>query len=143
MENRSGPTFRSYLPVSLFMFILGWGGVAWLIFFTLPTVWQRWGFFLLLTMALTATALPITYYLNLRFPSKPPANQSVILRQAIWLGVYGSTLAWLQLDGFVSIWTILGLGLGLCLIEYLIRLRERSRWQPSKHDEVTPLQPEG
>jgi hypothetical protein len=143
MENRSGPTFKSYLPVSLLMFILGWGGVAWLIFFTLPTVWQRWGFFLLLTVALTATALPITYYLNLRFPSNPPANQSVILRQAIWLGVYGSTLAWLQLDGFVSVWTILGLGLGLSLIEYLIRLRERSRWQPSTIDEVTPLQPEG
>jgi len=143
MEYRSGPTFRSYLPVSLFMFVVGWGGVGWLIFFTLPTVWQRWGFFLLLTVALTATALPITYYLNLRFPSKPPANQSIILRQAIWLGVYGSTLAWLQLDGFVSMWTILGLGFGLSMIEYLIRLRERSRWQPSIIDEVTPLQPEG
>jgi len=143
MEYQSGPSFKSYFPVSLFMFVLGWGGVGWLIFFTLPTVWQRWGFFLLLTMALTATALPITYYLNLRFPSKPPANQSIILRQAIWLGVYGSTLTWLQLDGFVSIWTILGLGLGLIIIEYLIRLRERSRWQPSKIDEVIPLQPEG
>ena len=143
MENRSGPTFRSYLPVSLFMFVVGWGGVGWLIFFTLPTVWQRWGFFLLLTMALTATALPVTYYLNLRFPSKPPATQSIILRQAIWLGVYGSTLAWLQLDGFVSLWTIIGLGLGLSVIEYLIRLRERTRWQPSKTDEVTTTQPEG
>ncbi len=143
MGNRSGPTFNSYLPVSLFMFILGWGGVAWLIFFTLPSVWQRWGFFLLLNVALTATALPITYYLNLRFPSTPPANQSVILRQAVWLGVYGSTLAWLQLDGYVSMWTLLGLGFGLSLIEYLIRLRERSRWQPSPIDEVTPLQPEG
>jgi len=143
MEHRSGPTFRSYLPVNLFMFILGWGGVGWLIFFTLPTVWQRWGFFFLLTLALTATALPVTYYLNLRFPSKPSATQSIILRQAIWLGVYGSTLAWLQLDGLVSSWTIIGLGLGLIVIEYLLRLRERARWQPLKTDEVTPIQPEG
>ena len=143
MEHRSDLTFKSYLPVNLFMLILGWGGVGWLIFFTLPTVWQRWGFFLLFTVALTATALPITYYLNLRFPSKPLATQTIILRQAIWLGVYGSTLAWLQLDGLVSIWTIVGLGLGLIMIEYLIRLRERSRWQPSINDEVIPLQPEG
>jgi hypothetical protein len=125
------------------MFITGWGGVGWLIFFTLPTVWQRWGFFLLLTIALTATALPVTHYLNLRFPSKPLATQSIILRQAIWLGIYGSTLAWLQLDGFVNNWTILGLGLGLTAIEYLIRLRERSHWQPPTIDESIPLQPEG
>jgi Ca2+/Na+ antiporter len=143
MANRSGPTFNSYLPVCLFMFIVGWGGVAWLVFFTLPAVWQRWGFFLLLTVALTATALPATYFLNLRFPSRPPANQSVILRQAIWLGVYGSTLAWLQLDGFVSAWTFVGLGFGLCVIEYLIRLRERSRWQPSITEEEQPLTPKG
>ena len=143
MEDHSESTYKSYLPINLFMFVVGWGGVGWLIFFTLPAVWQRWGFFLLLTIALTATALPITYYLNLRFPSKPQASQTIILRQATWLGVYGSTLAWLQLDDLVSIWTIVGLGLGLILIEYLIRLRERSRWQPSKNNEVIPLQPEG
>ncbi|MFH2039515.1 MAG: hypothetical protein ABIJ65_08790 [Chloroflexota bacterium] len=143
MEDLSNITYKSYLPVNLFMFVIGWGGVGWLILFTLPTVWQRWGFFLLFTVALTATALPITYYLNVRFPSKPHATPAIILRQAIWMGVYGSTLAWLQLDDLVSIWTIVGLGLGLVMIEYLIRLRERSRWLPSINDEVIPLQPEG
>ena len=143
MEIQSGSSFKPFLPAGLLMFIAGWGGVGWFVFFTLPAVWQRWGFFLLLTLALTGTALPVTYYLNLRFPSKPRASQSIILRQAIWLGVYGSTLAWLQLGGIVSMWTILGLGLGLITIEYLIRLRERARWQPPTIDEVTPLQPEG
>jgi hypothetical protein len=143
MEIQSGSSFKPFLPADLVMLIAGWGGVGWLVFFTLPTVWQRWGFFLLLTLALTGTALPVTYYLNLRFPSKPSASQSIILRQAIWLGVYGSTLAWLQLGGIVSMWTILGLGSGLITIEYLIRLRERARWQPPTIDEVTPLQPEG
>jgi hypothetical protein len=125
------------------MIFAGWGGISWLIFFTLPTVWQRWGFFLLFIVALTGTALPITYYLNLRFPSKPPASESIIVRQAIWLGIYGSILAWLQLGGLIQPWTIIILGLGLIIIEYMIRMRERSRWQPPRIDEVTSLDPEG
>jgi hypothetical protein len=143
MESQTGSSFKPYLPACLFMIFAGWGGVGWLIFFTLPAVWQRWAFFLLLIVALTGIALPITYYLNLRFPSKPPVTESIIVRQAIWLGIYGSILAWLQLGGIVQPWTIFILGFGLIAIEYLIRLRERSRWQPPKVDEVTPLQPEG
>lgn len=143
MDSNTSPTFRSYLPLCLFMFITGWGGLAWLIFFTLPAVWQRWGFFLFLNLALTGSALPVTYYLNLRFPSNPRATETIILRQAIWLGIYGSTLAWLQLGGIVTMWTIIGLGFGLIILEYFIRLRERSRWQPPEIDEGTSIQPHG
>jgi hypothetical protein len=143
MDSQSSPSFKSYLPVCLFMFLAGWGGLGWLIFFTLPAVWQRWGFFLLLTLALTGSALPVTYYLNLRFPSNPHATESIILRQAIWLGIYGSTLAWLQLGGIVTMWTIIGLGFGLIVLEYFIRLRERSHWQPPVIDEGTSIQPHG
>jgi hypothetical protein len=143
MDSQSSPSFKSYLPVCLFMFLAGWGGLGWLIFFTLPAVWQRWGFFLLLTLALTGSALPVTYYLNLRFPSNPRATESIILRQAIWLGIYGSTLAWLQLGGIVTMWTIIGLGFGLIVLEYFIRLRERSHWQPPVIDEGTSIQPHG
>jgi hypothetical protein len=143
MDSHSSPSFKSYLPVCLFMVFAGWGGLAWLIFFTLPAVWQRWGFFLFLTLALTGSALPVTYYLNIRFPSNPRATESIILRQAIWLGIYGSTLAWLQLGGIVTIWTIIGLGFGLIILEYFIRLRERSRWLPPVIDEGTSIQPHG
>jgi len=125
------------------MFFAGWGGLTWLVLFTLPAVWQRWGFFLLLTLALTGTALPVTFYLNLRFPSNPRATESIILRQAIWLGVYGSTLAWLQLGGIVTMWTIIGLGFGLIILEYFIRLRERIRWQPPVVDEISLNPPQG
>jgi len=143
MDSQSSPSFKPYLPVCLFMFFAGWGGLTWLVLFTLPAVWQRWGFFLLLTLALTGTALPVTFYLNLRFPSNPRATESIILRQAIWLGVYGSTLAWLQLGGIVTMWTIIGLGFGLIILEYFIRLRERIRWQPPVVDEISLNPPQG
>lgn len=142
MKPHPSPSFRPFLTSTLTMFILGWGGLALLIYTTEPTVWPRWGFYILWTLALTGTSLPVTWFLNLRFPSDPPAGEYVILRQAIWFGVYGSTLAWLQLGHILTLWYVLGLALGLIAIEYLIRMRERSRWQPTPPPETQPTDPQ-
>ena len=56
----------------------------------------------------------------------------MILRQAIWVGVYASTVAWLQLGRVLNVATAVLLGLGLILIEWLLRLRERSQWKPDE-----------
>jgi hypothetical protein len=126
------PSFRQYIDSSLILMFIGWGGLALMIFaFNVPPlVWARWGFFALWLIALTGTALPIVYFLNLRFPSDPPAESNAIVRQALWVGVYGSTLAWLQLGNLVTLWVWMGLAGGLIAIEYLIRMRERARWKP-------------
>jgi hypothetical protein len=124
------PSFRQYLFSSLFLMIIGWGGLI-LLFFCFeipPLVWARWGFFALWFIALTGTALPITYFLNLRFPSDPPAESNAIVRQAMWVGFYGATLAWFQLGHLMALWVWMGLAGGLIAIEYLIRWRERARW---------------
>ena len=123
-------SFRPYLASALTMFIIGWGGLALLVLFSLPFVWSRWGFLVLWTLALTGTALPITWFLNLRFRSEPPAGTSVIVRQAIWFGVYGATMAWLQLGRSANLWIAVVLAIGLIAIEYLIRMREKSKWTP-------------
>jgi hypothetical protein len=70
------------------------------------------------------------WFLNLRFPSNPPVGTAVIMRQAVWVGVYGALLTWLQQERLVTLWTGLGLAAGLGAIEYLIRMRENARWQP-------------
>jgi hypothetical protein len=124
------PSFRAYLASMLFLIIVGWGGLAALVIFTAPTVWPRWGFFLLWVMALTGLALPISYFVNQRFPSDPPAEPNVIVRQALWAGVFGATIAWLQLGRLVTLWVIFGLAGGLIAIEYFLRMRERARWNP-------------
>ena len=95
-----------------------------------PLVWARWGFFALWFIALTGTSLPIMYLLNQRFESDPPAEPQAIVRQALWVGVYGATLAWLQLGHLVTLWVWMGLGGGLIALEYFIRLRERAHWKP-------------
>jgi hypothetical protein len=112
--------------------LLGWGGLALLIlaYSVPPLVWARWGFFALWFTALTGTALPFTYLLNLRFPTEPVAEPETIVRQAIWVGIYGSVLAWLQLGRVTAFWIWIGLAGGLAGVEYLIRLREQAQWHP-------------
>jgi len=119
-------TFRRYLHSTIALVFVGWGGLVALIYFSLPYVWSRWGFFVLSIMALTGTALPFVYFLHRRFPEEPPAESNVIVRQSLWVGVYGATLAWLQLGHLVTLYVILGLAGGLIAAEYFIRIREKA-----------------
>ena len=90
----------------------------------------RWLFYFLLVLGLSGLALPVTYFMNLRFMSDPPADGAVIGRQAIWFGIYGSLLAWLQRGRVLTAALALVLVLGFMLIEALIRVRELSLWVP-------------
>lgn len=124
------PSFRPFIFPTLLLVFGGWGGAAALVFLTEPLVWMRWALFALLFLALTGTALPIIYILHLRYPSDTPVGPRVIVRQAQWVGVYGLILLWLRQGDLLSLWLTLGLAVGLLAIEWLIRLRERSRWNP-------------
>jgi hypothetical protein len=130
MESRSTSSFLPYLSSTISLFVLGWGAAAISIFTLTPTVWARWLLFFGGTLGLTGLAMPVIWFLNLRFPSEPPVGPTVIVRQAIWVGVYGVLLVWLQQARLVTLWIGLGLALGLVAIEYLVRMREKARWQP-------------
>ena len=128
-ENQSLPV-SAVLPAALILSIIGWAGLAALFFFTVPTVGPRWSFFFLGVLAVTGLALPLMAFLNQRFPSTPPVNTGVILREAVWVGIYFPTLAWLQIGRVLIPSLALLLAVGLILIELLLRLRERSQWNP-------------
>jgi hypothetical protein len=128
------PSFRPYIVRTLILLILGWGGLAALLYYTEPTILPRWGMFAAFTIALTATAFPIVYFISTRFDDMP-AEPSVLVRQAIWVGVFGSTLAWLQLAHLVTLYVILGLAGGLVAIESILRLRERARFRIPEMDD--------
>jgi len=134
----SSQGFRSYAISSLVLMLVGWGGLFALVYYSLPFVGFRFLFFALIILALTGTILPIVYFFHRRFPADPPAESNVIVRQAAWFGVYGATLAWLQLGRLVTVYVILGLAGGLYAIEYFIRLRERARWNPPVIDDDQP-----
>lgn len=130
--SRRLPSFWAFLWVSLVLCVIGWGGLIVLINLSVPTLAPRWLFFFLFTLALSGTALPVTYFFNRRFPSDPPVDSSVVLRESMWFGVYGSLLAWLQLGRVLNTGLAVVLVVGLILVEYLLRLGERSAWYPGR-----------
>jgi hypothetical protein len=130
MNQKQTPSVNTFLPAALFLVVIGWGGLIALIFYTMPTVGPRWLFFFLSVLAVTGIALPLAAFLNNRFPSTPPATTGIILRQALWVGIYFPTLAWLQIGRVLTPSLALLLAVGFILIEFLLRLREKSQWKP-------------
>ena len=122
--------FKPFGISALILIIVGWGGLYFLLTQTYPYILPRWGLFALMLMAITGIVLPIVYFFHKRFPNEKSTEANIIVRQAMWFGVYGATLAWLQLGRLVTVYVILGLAGGFVAIEYFIRLREKSHWSP-------------
>jgi low temperature requirement protein LtrA len=110
---------------------VGWGGLFLLLNSTEPTLWPRWLFFFLIVVAFTGTALPVASFFNHRFPGEPPATVRVILRQALWVGVFAGTLAWLRIGGILNAALAIMLAAAFIAIEWFVRLRERAHWNPN------------
>lgn len=130
MNTPQTPPVKTFIPTSITLSAVGYGGLIILLLLTVPTVGPRWLFFFLVFIALTGTALPFTAFLNRRFPSTPPAISAVILRQSILVGIYGATLAWLQIGRVLTAALAVLLLIGLGLVEFLLRMSERSQWKP-------------
>jgi len=124
------PSPLAFLPTAAILLLVGFGGLIVLLNSTEPTLWPRWLFFFMIVCGFSGIGLPVSAYLNYRFPSDPPARVQVILRQALWLGAYAATLAWLQYGRVFSWGLALILALGFVAIEWFLRLRERSQWAP-------------
>jgi len=132
------PKFPPFLPVlvsGLALGAVGWLGLVYVIFGTDPELGFRWLFFFFVMLALSGTMLPVVAFLNRRFASQPPANEGVLLRQSVWIGLYASLLVWLQLGRILNPVIAFFLGIGLLLVEIFLRMGERARWQPPKDAE--------
>jgi hypothetical protein len=132
MMSQKLPSFWVFLWISFILCLVGWGGLFFLIINTLPTLGPRWLFFFLVMVALSGTSLPVMYFLNRRFPSDPQVESSVLLREAMWVGVFGSLLAWFQMGRVLTSGLAVVLAVGLILVEFLMRLGDRSAWAPAR-----------
>ncbi len=126
------PKVRSFIPAALICALLGSSGFFAVIVYTEPNGGTRWAFFFCAVLALTGLVLPFVAYLNRRFPSVPPVTQGIVMRQAVWIGIYLPTLAWLRIGRVLNFPIALLLAAGLILVEWLLRLREHSQWQPER-----------
>ena len=109
--------------------VVGWLGVLALWLFTVPTADARWLFFMLGLSALTGTLLPVVRHLNRRF-GRAPAPAHVLLRRALWPALLAAICAWLQIARTLT-WEMTALLAAIFIfIEWLLEVRERSRWDP-------------
>lgn len=126
------PPFRSILTTSIILSTIGLVGLVVIIFFTLPTLGPRWLLFFLVTLLFSGLALPVVFYFNLRFPSRPVASNTVLVREALWLGVYFDLILWLQFGKVLNFALGVFIFLGLAAIELLIRVAERNRFNAQR-----------
>lgn len=123
------PSFRAFLPTIVTLIVLGWGGLLLMMNAVDPSVWPRWLFFFLVVVGLTGAALPAAVYLNQRFPSNPPASANVMVRQALWVGIYGATFLWLTVGQVISFSLAMIFLVGFAGIEVFLRIWEQSQWR--------------
>lgn len=126
------PSFRSILTTSIILVLIGLVGLTIILFFTLPMLGPRWLLFFLVTLLFSGLALPIVFYLNLRFPSNPVAGSTVLVREALWFGVYFDLILWLQFGKVLNFALAFFIFLGLAAIELLVRLAERNRFNAQR-----------
>lgn len=130
--NRVKADQTSTVVAGAFLAVSGGSGIAWLITNAYPTVPNRWAFFALLQITLTGIALPFVLFLHRRFSHAEGLFVSTgsMIRQAAWVGLFGTTCAWLRIPRLLSIPTAIIIALALLIIESLLRVRERTQWRP-------------
>ena len=126
--------YRGFAMAAWVLALGGWAGLGYLVLNAIPGTAQRWLFFVAGLVAVTGTAAPFVAYLNRRFAGEAVAP-SVLLRQSLWVGFFCATCTWLQLGRTLNLSTTLLLAAGLSAIEWFLRMRERSRWDPGLDDE--------
>jgi hypothetical protein len=136
-QENSQSTYQYYrffpvLITSLILIAIGVIGLGVLFILTVPTLGPRWLLYFLVTMLCSGLALPVVYYLHKRFPSKPRVTSVVLMREALWFGVYVDIMLWLQLGKVLNSALAIFIAIGLILIEFLIRMREHARFTPEK-----------
>jgi len=130
MSERPSPQFRGLFATALLLVVVGWTGLYLLLATTLPTLGPRWLFFFLLTLAATGTSLPFIWLLHRRFGSGQSTASTVLLRQALWVALFVALCTWLQINRSLTLSLGLLLGVGFILLEWFLRLLERSVWRP-------------
>jgi len=135
VERNHPSAFSSVLVTSVLLILVGGVGLFLLFNLTVPTLGPRWLLFFLLTFLASGVALPFAYFINLRFPSNPPAPSSVLVREALFFGLYIDLVIWLQFGKVLNFAIAVFLLIGFGMIEFLLRWRERNRFSPGTSPE--------
>lgn len=123
----AGGEQNGVLLASLLMFVIGWGGLLFLVITARPRIGgEIWLFFILLQIAVTGTAIPILCLISQRL--RPVDDRvplaGVVVRRGVWIGIIVVTCAWLMIPRYMSLPILLILILLFVVIEVFLRNRE-------------------
>ncbi len=135
MDTKNSSPFSAVLVTSLLLIAVGGAGLVLLFNLTVPTLGPRWLLFFLVTLAASGVALPFAYFINIRFPSNPPAQSGVLLREAVFAGLYVDLVIWLRFGKVLNFAIGVFVLAAFVFIEILLRWRERSRFAPDSDAE--------
>ena len=127
---KSALPFSHFLLPTFLLILIGGGGLYYTIFNELPTLGPRWLFFFFIVIFVSGVFLPFAWLINARFPSDPPVEPVIVVREALWFGIFIAVMAWMQLGRVLNVPLAVILGAAFLLIEVLLRIWEHSRWQP-------------
>jgi hypothetical protein len=128
------PPFGKIIISSIFLTILGGGGLAFIFIFLEPTLGPRWMFFFFLMIIGAGIALPISYLIQRRFANQVVQGK-VLIREAILFGVFLSMTAWLQLGRILTNLIIVIIAVGFILLEMLLRMAEKATFKADENVE--------
>jgi hypothetical protein len=77
-------------------------------------------------VAVTGLSLPLAYYLNKRFGRSGSRRFLVVLRQAMWVGIWVTFCVWLQMNRSLGIGIVLLVAGVLVTIEVLLQIRTKA-----------------
>ena len=135
MESKHSPALQAIILTSILLIVVGAVGLVLLFNLTIPTLGPRWVLFFLVTLMCSGIGLPFAYFINVRFPSNSPAQATILIREALFFGFYVDLLIWLQFGKVLNIAIAVFVLVGLGVIEFLLRWRERNRFMPGSEED--------
>ncbi|HLA42553.1 MAG TPA: hypothetical protein VJZ27_03900 [Aggregatilineales bacterium] len=127
MQNYSRPQQGTRIAAIL-LACMGWLGLFYLVQNVLPQAGARWLFFVLLYMAVSGSTIPIMQLINNRLRGDYPEPPDwVSVRQGLWMGLFVTTCAWLQIPRQLDEAKAVILAMTFSVIEIFLRLRERGQ----------------
>jgi hypothetical protein len=79
-----------------------------------------------LMISVTGLVLPLAYFLNRRFGKSPSSQFLVVLRQAMWVGLWAAFCVWLQMHRTFGLGVAFLVAAVFVVFELMLQLRSRA-----------------
>ena len=132
MQSQFISPFSKILITALVLAFIGMTGLVVIIFFTEPTLGPRWLAFFFITFLACGLILPFVHIFQRRIAKQPVAD-GILIREALWFGIYVDLIIWLQLGRVLNGLIAIFLAGGFIVLEVLLRMSETALFKPDEN----------